>query len=210
MTLTVDVISDVICPWCFIGKRRLEKAISQFSEPVQVHWQAYQLNPDLPRAGVSRRDYRIKKFGSWERSRELDARVQSVGLEEGIDFAFDLIERTPNTLDAHRLIRLAHQEGVQDTVVEALFIAYFTQGRDISNQTVLLDMVADSGLDRNLCEATLMSQESLYAIRQDAQLARQFQIDSVPSFLLNRRILVVGAQSPDSFLDAFQQARDLT
>src|SRR5882757_5504707 len=107
MPLTVEVISDVICPWCFIGKRRMEKAIAFLAEPVQVRWLPFQLNPTMPRNGISRREYRIKKFGSWERSQELDARVIAVGKEEGIDFAFDRIERTPNTVDAHRLIWLA-------------------------------------------------------------------------------------------------------
>ena len=133
MNLAVDVISDVICPWCYIGKRRLEKAIAAFEgHQVQVRWLPFQLNPTMPKEGISRREYRIRKFGSWERSLELDARVVAVGETEGIHFAFDRIERTPNTVDAHRLIWLADQQGCQDAVVEALFVAYFTEGRDIS------------------------------------------------------------------------------
>lgn len=123
MTITIEVVSDVICPWCFIGKRRLEKARAAFGSSVRVRWLSFQLNPTMPREGISRREYRIRKFGIWERSRELDVNVEAVGKEEGIDFVFDLIERTPNTLDAHRLIWLADQEGVQDAVVEALFWA---------------------------------------------------------------------------------------
>src|SRR4051812_24346139 len=107
MSAAVDVISDVICPWCFIGKRRLEKAIAAHDRAVKVRWLPFQLNPQMPREGVSRREYRTRKFGSWERSQELDARVVAVGREEGIDFSFDRIERTPNTLAAHRLIWLA-------------------------------------------------------------------------------------------------------
>ena len=136
MALTVDVISDVICPWCYIGKRRLEKAVAAFEgeHEVRVRWLPFQLNPTCRRKGISRREYRTKKFGSWERSLELDAQVVAAGRAEGIQFAFDRIERTPNTLDAHRLIWLADKEGVQDAVVEALFRAYFTEGRDISNR----------------------------------------------------------------------------
>src|SRR5262249_40486692 len=109
MVLHTDVISDVICPWCFIGKRRLEKAVRALGQQVEVRWHPFQLNPTMPREGITRRDYRTKKFGSWERSLELDARVVAVGKEEGILFAFDRIERTPNTLDAHRLIWLAEK-----------------------------------------------------------------------------------------------------
>src|SRR5689334_21939057 len=116
--ILVDVISDVICPWCFIGKRRHEKALATLDAPVKVRWLPFQLNPQMPKEGISRKEYRTKKFGSWERSQELDARVVVVGNEEGVHFAFDRIERTPNTLDAHRLIWLADKQGVQDAVVE--------------------------------------------------------------------------------------------
>ena len=120
MNLTVDVISDVICPWCYIGKRRLEKAIVALDGQVQVRWHPFQLNPTMPREGISRREYRTKKFGNWERSLELDANIVAVGKEEGIQFDFERMEGTPNTLDAHRLIWLADMQGVQDAVVEAL------------------------------------------------------------------------------------------
>src|ERR1700732_3554952 len=134
MTLTVDVISDVICPWCYIGKRRLEEAVAAFGrEQVRVRWHPFQLNPRMPKEGVNRREYRTAKFGSWERSLALDAQVAAAGRAEGIPFAHEKIERTPNTLDAHRLIWLAEKEGVQNAVVEALFRAYFTEGRDISH-----------------------------------------------------------------------------
>src|SRR5271166_2097509 len=157
MNHTVVVISDVICPWCYIGKRRLEKAVAALEgvHEVRVRWLPFQLNPSMSKEGVSRRDYRTKKFGSWERSQELDDRLIVVGEIAGIPFAFDRIERTPNTLDAHRLIWLADQQGVQDAVVEALFRAYFTEGKDISNRHTLIDVVAEAGLDRHQAEALL-------------------------------------------------------
>jgi predicted DsbA family dithiol-disulfide isomerase len=126
MVLHIDVISDVICPWCYIGKRRLEKAIVALEgqSEVRVRWLPFQLNPMMPKEGISRKEYRTKKFGSWERSQELDAKLVAVGKTEGINFAFDRIERTPNTVDAHRLIWLADQQGVQDALVEAIFRAY--------------------------------------------------------------------------------------
>ena len=206
MNLTVDVISDVICPWCYIGKRRLAKAIAASDEPVKVRWLPFQLNPTMPKEGISRREYRTKKFGSWEHSQELDARLVAVGQEEGIQFAFDRIERTPNTLDAHRLISLAERQRVQDAVVEALFRAYFTEGRDISRQETLLEVVAKAGLDRQEAEALLNSDDGLEAITEANALARRFRVDGVPFFLINGEISLSGAQQPDRFLEAFDQA----
>src|SRR5262245_19632483 len=206
MNLHVDVISDVICPWCYIGKRRLEKAIAALDAQVNVRWLPFQLNPAMPREGIGRREYRTKKFGSWERSQELDARVVAVGKEEGIEFAFDRIQRTPNTLDAHRLIWLAEKQVVQDAVVEALFRAYFTEGRDISNRQTLLDVAAEAGLDRHQAEAVLDSDDGLEAIKDAGALARRFRVDGVPFFIVNGTFTLSGAQQPEAFLEAFQHA----
>jgi predicted DsbA family dithiol-disulfide isomerase len=204
LTLTVDVISDVICPWCYIGKRRLEMATAHGGQ-VKVRWLPFQLNPTMPKEGISRREYRIKKFGSWERSQELDAKVAAVGREEGIHFAFDRIERTPNTLDAHRLIWLAEKQGVQDAVVEALFRAYFTDGRDISSRPTLLDVVAEAGLDRQRAESVQNSDEGMEALREAEGLSRRHRVDGVPFFIVNGKITLGGAQSPEVFLAAFAQ-----
>jgi predicted DsbA family dithiol-disulfide isomerase len=206
MALLVDVISDVICPWCFIGKRRLEKAVAALGGPVKLRWLPFQLNPAMPKEGVSRREYRTRKFGSWERSLELDARVVAVGEAEAIPFAFDRIERTPNTLDAHRLIGLAEKQGVQGAVVEALFRAYFTEGRDISNRQTLLDVAAGAGLDRHQAEAVLNSDDGLEAIKYAEALARRFRVDGVPFFIVNGSLTLSGAQQPAAFLEAFKQA----
>jgi predicted DsbA family dithiol-disulfide isomerase len=211
MNLAVNVISDVICPWCYIGKRRLEKAIASFEcqQEVRVHWLPFQLNPTMPKEGISRKEYRIRKFGSWERSLELDAKLVAVGQTEGIHFAFDRIERTPNTVDAHRLIWLADQQGCQDAIVESLFVAYFTEGRDISNRQTLIDVVADSGLKRQLAEAMLNSEEGIDAIKAAEELSRQHRVDGVPFFIINNEITMSGAQQPDAFLDAFREAMGL-
>jgi predicted DsbA family dithiol-disulfide isomerase len=208
MVLHVDVISDVICPWCYIGKRRLEKGVAALDgqHEVRVRWLPFQLNQAMPREGTSRREYRTRKFGSWERSLELDARVAAAGKAEAISFAFDRIDRTPNTLDAHRLIWLAGQEGVQGGVVEALFRAYFTKGRDIGNHQTLLDVVAEAGLDRGRAEAVLNSDDGLEAIKEADALARRFPVEGVPFFIVNGRITLSGAQQPDAFLEAFRQA----
>jgi predicted DsbA family dithiol-disulfide isomerase len=205
MNISVEVISDVICPWCYIGKRRLEKAIAAYRLPVTVCWHPFQLNPAIPKEGISRREYRIAKFGSWERSTELDANIVSVGKQDGIAFNFDSMERTPNTSDAHRLIWLANEMGIQDAVVGALFQAYFAQGRDISNPETLFDVVAEAGLDRAKAEAMLNSNEDLIAIKKQEW---RFQVERVPFFIVNGQITLSGAQTPDVFMAAFEQAGD--
>jgi predicted DsbA family dithiol-disulfide isomerase len=208
MVLHIDIISDVICPWCYIGKRRLEKAIAALDRQheVRARWLSFQLNPMMPKDGISRRDYRIKKFGSWERSQELDAKVGEVGKAEGIHFAFDKIERTPNTLNAHQLIWLADRERVQDAVVEALFRAYFTEGRNIGNRQTLLDVVGEAGLDQHQAEAVLNRDDGQEAIKEAGEQARRFRVDGVPFFNIDGKITLSGAQPPDAFLDAFRQA----
>ena len=208
MKLVVDVISDVICPWCYIGKRRLEKAIAALDgqHEVQVHWHPFQLNPTMPKEGISRKEYRTRKFGSWERSLELDAKVIAVGKTEGINFAFNKIERTPNTVDSHRLIWLADQHGCQDAVVEALFRAYFTDGRDISNRQTLIDVVSEAGLERQVAESMLGSDEGMAVIENAGKLSQRHQVTGVPFFIINEAITLSGAQEPDTFLDAFKQA----
>jgi predicted DsbA family dithiol-disulfide isomerase len=208
MNLAIDVISDVICPWCYIGKKRLEKAILALDgkQEVRVRWLPYQLNPTMPREGISRKEYRIRKFGSWERSLELDAKVVAVGEAEGISFAFDRIERTPNTVDAHRLIWLASQQGCQDPVVQSLFRAYFTEGRDISHRHTLIDVVAEAGLNSQLSESILNTQEGTDAIKEAEELSRRHRVGGVPFFIINNELTLSGAQPPAVFLDAFTAA----
>ena len=206
MNLSVDVISDMFCPWCFIGKRLLDKAVGDYEKPVTVRWHPFQLNPAMPEEGISRREYRIGKFGSWERSMELDANIIVVGKQEGIHFDFDRMERTPNTSDAHRLIWLSNKEGIQDAVVEALFLAYFTEGRDISSQHTLIDIVAEAGMDRRRAEAALNSYEGMDTIKEAGDQARRFRVDGVPFFIINSEITLSGAQSPDVFVAAFNKA----
>ena len=210
MNLAIDVISDVICPWCFIGKKRLEKAIAAFEShhEIRVRWYPFQLNPTMPAEGISRQEYRIRKFGSWERSLELDAKVVAVGETEGIHFAFDRVERTPNTADAHRLIWLAGQQSCQNAVVDSLFRAYFTEGRDISNRQTLIDVIADAGLDRQLAESILNSEEGMNAIKEAGDLCRRLHVSGVPFFIINNELTLSGAQPPDAFLDAFMHSGD--
>ena len=207
MEVSVDVISDVICPWCYIGKRRLEKAIAATNIKVSVRWHPFQLNPQMPKDGISRKEYRTRKFGSWERSMELDAKVVAVGESEGIHFNFDKISRTPNTIDAHRLIWLADQHGCQDVVVEALFRAYFSEGQDIGNHKTLIDVGAEAGLDRHAVETMLDCDEGMDAIANARGMSQRYGVDGVPFFIINQKIALSGAQDSETFVEAFQNAQ---
>jgi predicted DsbA family dithiol-disulfide isomerase len=206
MKLTIDVISDVICPWCYIGKRRLEKALA-LASPAEalVRWHPFQLNPQMPKAGVSRREYRTNKFGSWERSLALDAQVAEAGRGEGIGFAFDRMERTPNSFDAHRLIQLAAHVGVQDAVVEGLFQAYFTDGRDLADVGTLLDIAGEAGLERDRAQTLLAGDEGIDEIRAAEEQARRAGVQGVPLFVVNESVVLSGAREPKEFLAAFGQ-----
>ncbi len=202
--LTVDVISDVICPWCLIGKRRLETALGD--RPAVVRWHPFQLNPDMPREGIDRKTYRIEKFGSWERSQELDAGVAAAGEDVGVAFHFERQSRTPNTLDAHRVIWLAGERGVQEAAVEALFLAYFTDGRDLSDQVTLAEIAAGAGLDRAEADELLSGDKGLEVVQTGEERARRLGVSGVPFFVINGRVGLSGAQPPERFRQAFEQA----
>ncbi len=210
MTIAIDIVSDVICPWCFSGKRRLEQAIRHYDgkDEFRVRWLPFQLNPGMPREGMDRRAYRSAKFGSWERSLELDAQVTAAGSQDGIAFDFARIERTPNTLDAHRLIRLAGERGVQDTVVESLFSGYFAEGKDISDRKVLAEIVTGAGLDREEVDR-LLSDDGFSSVRAEEEDARRPGVSGVPTFLVKGRVAFSGVQRPEAFLAAFRSASEL-
>ncbi len=202
--VTVEVFIDLICPWCYIGKRRLEATRHQLRGEVnlEIVWRPFELNPEMPREGVSRRAYRTAKFGSWERSQALDARVREVGREDGLEFAFDRMEWTPNTLDAHRLVALAQQEGLADALVENLFHAYFTDGRDIGDPEVLATLASAAGLPPDEVRHFLNTEEGLADIREQEQEARFLELDGVPAFILNRGRILTGAQPAENLVRA--------
>src|SRR5258708_8412490 len=186
-TLAIEVISDAICRWCWVAKRRLDRAIAAIAPDVtaSVTWRPFELNPEMPKAGVDRRAYRSAKFGSWQRSQALDAQVAAAGRLDGLVFNHDKMERTPNTVDAHRLIWLAGQRGKQNDVVEGLFAAYFNEGRDISDQAVLADVGASAGLDRARILAMLASDEGHAEVRSELQRAVSLRVSAVPTFLVD-------------------------
>ena len=208
----IDVISDVICPWCYIGKRHLESALDLLGKQglhFTVAWHPFQLNPDMPREGVDRAQYRLAKFGSAERSRQMDERITETAATVGLEFHLDRLMRTPNTLDAHRVIRLAGQKGVQDGVVEALFEGYFCNGADIGNAEVLARLGIEGGLERDDITAMLNSDAGLKEVVAADQMARNANIQGVPSFALQGHVLFSGAVPADEMAQAFRRAWEI-
>ena len=195
--MKLEVASDVICPWCYIGKRRLERALSLLKNELspQIRWLPFQLNPGMPKEGVPRAEYRRAKFGSLERSRQLDARVIAEGKREGIDFAFDRIQRTPNTTQAHRLIALAED---QNAVVDALFRAYFEDAKDIGDPAVLADIAAQCGVKGWPERAPDVS-----ALEDEV---RAMGISAVPTFIFDRKSGISGAYPAQTLAQAIRDA----
>jgi predicted DsbA family dithiol-disulfide isomerase len=200
--LRIEVASDVICPWCYIGKRRLAKAIALLGDEIEprIEWLPFQLNPSMPPEGVARAEYRRAKFGSLERSRELDARVAREGEGEGIHFAFDRMQRTPNTMPAHRLIDLAQREQKAEIVVDALFRAYFEDARDIGDESVLAEIAAQ-------CSIAEWPQAADPArVAQLEEQVREWGISGVPTFIFERRSGISGAYPPAELAAAIRAA----
>jgi predicted DsbA family dithiol-disulfide isomerase len=210
-TLTIDVVSDVVCPWCYIGKRKLEAtlALPQASElpNVQIRWQPFQLNPDLPPEGVSRKQYLEDKFGGPERAAEIYQRVLTAGQSVGLTLNIDGIERQPNTLAAHALIAFA-QLGEADAsdIKERLLHAYFVENRFIGSEDVLIDIAYEAGLNGDAARAFISNPEHLDMVAQSDAHIRSLGISGVPFFIFNQKLAVSGAQDPTILLDAMLQA----
>ncbi len=212
MALSIDVVSDVVCPWCFIGKRRLAAAVELYARErpgvpaPRVVWRPFQLNPEMAEAGMPRAEYVQRKFG--RSGAEVYARVVQVGKSVGIDFAFDKIARQPNTLAPHALIALGAEHDLQDEIVEALFRACFVDGRDLSDTPTLGAVAVSAGLPRRVVDACLASPEARRAVALEDEQAREMGVDGVPFFVFNRRYAVSGAQEPDMLLQAMLQAEE--
>jgi predicted DsbA family dithiol-disulfide isomerase len=194
-TLSLEVISDAICPWCWVAKRRLDRALAALAPGIMasVTWRPFELNPDIPKAGLDRRAYRARKFGSWEQSQALDAQVTAAAQPDGLVFRHELMERTPNTINAHRLIWLAGREGKQNAAVEALFAAYFHDGRDVGDTDVLIDIGTSVGLNGAQVSEMLASDEGLADVRGELDRARKLQVSGVPTVLVDGNALFSGA-----------------
>jgi predicted DsbA family dithiol-disulfide isomerase len=204
--ITIDVVSDVVCPWCFVGKRRLEAALKQEGGAL-VRWRPYQLDATIPAEGLDRKAYMSAKFRDEGKIDEIHARLTALGAEAGIAFDFANIKRSPNTLDAHRLIRFADEAGVADAVVERLFSDYFERGRDIGDREVLVAAGSDCGLDAEALRARLESGEGAADVQKEIEAAQKLGVSGVPFFIFASKFAVSGAQSAQVFAEALTEAR---
>lgn len=196
--MQLDIISDTVCPWCYIGKKRLEKA--QVERPTidfNINWRPFQLDPTIPAEGVDRQAYIERKFGA-ERAKSAGNAIREAGEMEGISFAFDKIKRSPNTLDSHRLIKWAGSAGVQNKVVDQLFARYFEEGENIGDHSVLLEAATDAGMDTDIVRSLLKSDSDLKQTQLEDQQAREMGISGVPCFLFESKFAIVGAQEVSS------------
>jgi predicted DsbA family dithiol-disulfide isomerase len=201
--LTFDIYSDVVCPWCYVGKRRLERALTHLpAVPTQVIWRPFQLNPTMPAEGTERTAYLEAKFGSVDALRRLEEHVAAAGVSEGICFAFEKITTTPNTFLAHRLIWYAAQRGRQDAMVEALFKGYFEQGADIGSVSVLNGLAESAGLE---AAGFLSAQEGVSEVKAEEAAGHSLSIRAVPYFVVNNRHGISGAQPVEVFVGAIEK-----
>jgi len=209
MAVQIEVISDVVCPWCYIGKRRLEAALQALRQrggapEVEVTWLPFQLNPDMPDDGIDRAEYLRRKFGG--DATQIYQRVSAVGQSVGIPFDFARVQRQPNTLAAHQLIALARAHGSQDAIVERLFRAYFLEGADLTREDVLVQLAVEVGLDAQAARAELRDAARRNAVRDEDASARSMGVEGVPFFVFDRRLAVSGAHEPEVLIQAIERA----
>lgn len=206
-SITIDVVSDVVCPWCFIGQKRLDKAIAASGVEVHVHWRPFQLDPTIPPEGKDRHDYMIGKFGSEERIREIHSRIEPLGSAEGISFDFDAIKFAPNTLDAHRVIRWAGAAGEeqQNRLVRRLFQLNFEEGKNLGDRAVLVEAAREAGMDAAVVETLLPTDADVESVQTEIATASRMGVTGVPCFLLEGKYAVMGAQDTATLADAIRQ-----
>lgn len=206
--MRIDIYSDTICPWCLIGKRRLDRALRERPQPgLEIVWRAFQLNPNMPAGGMDRRRYLELKFGGPERAQQAYDPVMKAGAGEDVAFAFDRILRTPNTALSHRFVRMAQAEGRGLAAVEAVFSAYFFEGRDIGRQETLLEIARDIGLDDESIGARLENGEGLLEVLSEDARAREIGIQGVPTFIFDGKYVLSGAHPPEVLFQMFDLAQ---
>lgn len=205
--IRVGVVSDVVCPWCYIGKRRLEKAMALSADrfDFEVEYFPFELNPHIPEEGVDYREYLCKKFGSEEKFTELHEHVKRIAASEGLDFRLDLQQTSPNTRNAHRLMLVAREKGKQEEVVEALFRAYFTEGVDLTRVESLVRIAEDAGLDSEKIEQLLHSNTGKLEIEMAEKELQELGITSVPLFIIDDKLAISGAQAVEEFVRGFEE-----
>ncbi|MFT0892096.1 DsbA family oxidoreductase [Pseudochelatococcus sp. G4_1912] len=205
--ISLDIVSDVVCPWCYIGSKRVMRALELVPDlDVQINWRPFQLDPTIPAGGVDRTAYMLQKFGDQERIDAAHERLVALGKEEGINFHFDRITRAPNTLDAHRIIRWAQSNATQSAVAERLFALYFCEGVDIGDPAVLQEVATQAGLDGEAVANRLAGDWDKQEVNEEIAVAARLGITGVPFFIIDGRYGVAGAQSAQALADALQQA----
>lgn len=203
--ISIDVISDVICPWCFLGKRRLDKAIALLAGvKIEVNWRPFFLDPTIPAEGMSRRTYLENKFGT-ERLKTIHDPLIAAGKADGVPYAFDKITRTPNTMDAHRLIRWSHASGKQHDVSERLFMAYFNGGLDIGDRTMLAKIAGEAGMDGSDVSTKLDSDADVAAVNAEVEHAYRMGVTGVPCFIFAQKQGLMGAQPAEVLAEAINR-----
>jgi predicted DsbA family dithiol-disulfide isomerase len=205
--LPIDVVSDVVCPWCYVGKKRLERALALRPEvQAEVRWLPFFLDPSVPKAGMPRIDYISRKFGTSEKITPGHKRLTLLGEELGIDFHFEKIERQPNTIDAHRVIGWAQEAGKAGPVVDRLFAMFFTEGADLSDREVIVEAGRAGGLDAKSLRRDLESDRDVLSIERQATAASVGGIGGVPFFVFGKKVAVAGAHEPEALAAAIDQA----
>lgn len=204
--IKIDVVSDVVCPWCYIGKRRLEKAVDLLKDKYEfeLEYHPFELNPEMPLEGTDQKNYLTNKFGGEEQYQQITNRVTAVAVEEGLHFDFGKQKVSPNTRDAHRIIQLAKQDGKQLEVKEALMNAYFVEGIDISKKENIIDVVANVGLLKEKVEQFLSTDEGIREVVLAENELQKLGITGVPFYIINNQYGVSGAQPTESFVQAFE------
>ncbi len=203
---SLDILSDPICPWCYIGKVKLDRALAQRPEHgLDISWRPYQLNPEMPAAGMDRTEYLETKFGGPERARAIYGQIRDAAIAAGLTVDFDKITRTPNTFDAHRLIRWSRSGGHQQTVVDSLFARYFERGEDIGDRSVLMEVAAEVGMDSSVLTRLYDEDADRELLTDEETMARQMGVSGVPTFIIGKEFALVGAQETSAWLDVLDR-----
>jgi len=206
LMIELDIFSDTICPWCYIGKKRLESSLNKYKHlQIKQTWRPFQLNPGMPPDGMDRQEYLISKFGSSDAAKTVYENIYEEGVKEGIDFNFDLIEVTPNSFNSHRLLALGYKANIQEKVLDDLFESYFLLGKDIGDPNILLQIAIKHNIDAEEFKSYLSDQENIEPLANEEIQAKKMGINSVPTFIVNKQIVINGAQTSENFELIFEK-----
>ena len=206
--IELDIFSDTVCPWCYIGKKRLENALNKYKNlKIKQTWRPFQLNPGIPPDGMDRQEYLISKFGSSDAAKTVYENIYEEGVKEGINFNFDLIEVTPNSFNSHRLLALAYKVDIQEKVLDDLFESYFLHGKDIGDPNILLQIAIKHNIDAEEFKSYLSDQENIEPLANEEIQAKKMGINSIPTFIVNKQIVINGAQTSENFELIFEKLK---